>query len=398
MWNLSKKVKDRFLKSNLLPIQECDQDWEIALEEAKKEGENLTERLKAELEEVKDELLHVLPSRFIPYIENSTLNQPTLPKQVREDYLQWIRERHKEFEQILDAAYEQTKWGVTYLPTTVQEVFAESLHDSTIQRIERQNNTLHLYINTEGGFSSKSFVHFIFRNIISEETDEPIQVGQWLVYKELKKIDDGFSFRVLFECPDAEWTITMKEMDAQYYYRPIFYVTLRDENKIEETSFAEYVAQLNPAYHYWLITPDVKCYIKSFSRDIILGNGKIEFIQNKMVVTVGNQCFTYELNKYNPIEFIYTNVYEDPYAYFSKPVPTEQLEEAALSNEIKLKVRAWNTMHANPEELADIINHVLGKMKITEENEMMVSVFANHFYKAGILSKAVIEKYRTVID
>jgi hypothetical protein len=37
-------------------------------------------------------------------------------------------------------------------------------------------------------------------------------------------------------------------------------------------------------------------------------------------------------------------------------------------------------------------------MEITEENEMMVSVYANHFYKEGILTEAVIEKYRTIID
>lgn len=397
MWNISKEVKEKYLKCNQLPIHESDKDWESALREAKEEGEDLIGRLKEELEEVKEELLHVLPSRFIPYVENGTLNQPTLPKQVREDYLQWMREADKEFEQILNAAYEQTKQGVTYLPTTVQDVFAESLHDSTIERIEREDNTLHLYVNTEGGFSSKSFVHFNFENVIAEETDESIQVGQWLVYNELQKIDDGFAFRVLFECPDAEWTIAMKGMNAQYYYRPIAYATLRDEGKIEDTSLAEYVSQLNPDYRYWLITPDVTCSIRSVSEKIILENGKIEFVQNNMVITVGNECFTYELDEYNPIKFIYTNVYENPYAHFSEPVPTEQLEAAALSDELEMQVRAWNTMYANPEELADIINRVLCKMEITEENEMMVSVYASHFYKAGILTEVVIEKYRTVI-
>jgi hypothetical protein len=41
MWNISKEVKGKFLKYNLLPIHESDQDWEIALREAKEEGEDL---------------------------------------------------------------------------------------------------------------------------------------------------------------------------------------------------------------------------------------------------------------------------------------------------------------------------------------------------------------------
>ena len=55
-------------------------------------------------------------------------------------------------------------------------------------------------------------------------------------------------------------------------------------------------------------------------------------------------------------------------------------------------------MYANPKELADIINHVLWKMEITEENEMMLSVYTSHFYKEEILTEAVIEKFRALID
>ncbi len=273
MWNISKVVKEKFSKNNLLPIHESDQDWENALKEAKEEGEDLITRLKEELEEVKAELLQVLPSRFIPYMENGTLNQPALPKTVREDYLQWVQDANREFEQILDAAFEQTRQGITFLSTAVQDVFAESLHDSIIERIERDGDTLHLYLNTESGFSTKPLVHFIFKNIISEVTDEPIQVGQWVIYYELQKTDDGFALRVLFECPDAEWTIAMKELDAQYYYRPISYTTLSDEGKMEETSLAEYLAKLNPNFSYWLITPHVTCAIKEISENIIIENG-----------------------------------------------------------------------------------------------------------------------------
>ncbi|MEH7252300.1 DUF4085 family protein [Neobacillus niacini] len=398
MWNLSKEVKEKFLKCTILPIHESDEDWEHALRDAKEEGEDLIARLKEELEEVKDELLRILPNRFIHYVDNGTLNQPSLPKTVREDYLQWVQEAYKKFEQILDAAYENTKQSVTFLSSAVQDVFAESLHDSTIERIEREGDTLHLYINTDGGFSSKSHVHFIFQNVTAEKTDEPIQVGQWLIYYELQKTVDGFAFRVLFDCPDSEWTITMKSMDAEYYYRPVAYATMNDEGKVEETSLSDYVSQLDPDYRYWLITPHVTCAIKTLSENMTLENGKIEFGQNEMVVITGNERFTYKLVEYNPIKFIYTDVYEDPYAHFSEPVPRKEIEAAAFSDELELQVRAWNTMYANPNELAEIINRVLSKIEISNENEMMISVYVSHFFKKGILTEAVVEKYHKLID
>lgn len=398
MWNLTKEVKEKFSKCHLLPIHESDDDWKMAIREAKAEGEDLFTRLKEELEEVKEELLHVLPSRFITYVENGTLNQPTLPRTVREDYLQWMQDSAKEFEQILDAAYEQTQQAVAYLPNEVQDVFAESLHDSIIERMEREGDTLHLYINTDGGFSTKSHIHLIFQDVIMEESDEPLQVGQWFIYYELQKTDNGFAFRVLFDCPDAKWTITMKRMDAQYYYRPKVYTRLRDEEKLEETSLADYVPLLNPDDRYWLITPHLTCRIIAFKENLIVENGKIEFGQNEMVVTVESHRFIYDLKEYNPIQFIYTDVYEDPYGHFNEPVPIEEIEAAALGNDLELQVRAWNTMYANPNELVAIINRVLLKMKITEENEMIVSVYASHFYKNNILTEAVVEKYRNLID
>lgn len=104
------------------------------------------------------------------------------------------------------------------------------------------------------------------------------------------------------------------------------------------------------------------------------------------------------MSEYNPIQFIYTDVYEDPYAHLNEPVPKDELELAALSDNLELQVRAWNTLYANPNELADIINQVLQKIEITEKNEIILGVYAIHFYRNGILTDKVIEKYRTLID
>ncbi|MGM7684744.1 DUF4085 family protein [Cytobacillus sp. Hm23] len=57
-------------------------DCEIELRDEKSRKGRLFIYLKEQLDRVKGELLHTLPGRFIPYLENGTLNQPTLPKAV----------------------------------------------------------------------------------------------------------------------------------------------------------------------------------------------------------------------------------------------------------------------------------------------------------------------------
>ena len=53
-----------------------------------------------------------------------------------------------------------------------------------------------------------------------------------------------------------------------------------------------------------------------FSENFIVENGTIEFRSTEMIVTIGNEQFSYDLNEYNPIHFIYTDIYEDPYEHF----------------------------------------------------------------------------------
>lgn len=398
MWNISKEVKDEFLKHHLLPILETDEEWEMTLRAAKEEGEDLAGRLKDELAEAKEQLLHVLPSRFLPYLQDGTLNQPSLPKSVRMDYLKWVNDGYIKFEKAMSAAFENTKNALAYLPAAVQDVFEESLHDSTLSRIEREKDTLHLFIDTDGGFSSKAFIHFTFSGVSSEETDLPIQVGQWFIYDELLKTDEGFGFRVLFEAPESQWTITMKELDAEYYFRPKDYTRLRDEEKLQEISLEEYIKGLNPELRYWFITPDAVCPIQSFSKNIDIENGSISFTEQEMVLTAEKERHVYNLNEYNPIAFIYTNKYEDPYAQLSEPLPAEEIEAAILSDDLGLQVRAWNTLYTNFHELADTINNVLKKLTITEENEMMVSIYVAQFYQEGILTEEVIRRYHAFIS
>lgn len=396
MWNVSKEAKERFEKCNLLPIHESDDEWEIVIREAKEEGGDLAASLREELEEVKGELLDILPSRFIPYVEDGSLNQPTLPKAVRADYLQWMQEADKEFEDMLDAASENTQQAITYLSNSVQAVMEESLHDAVIERIEQVGETIHLYLNTDGGFSTKSLIHLEFEGVKNEVSDVSIQVEQWLIYYELQKRSEGFAFRALFDSPQAEWTIKMENMEADYYYRPKEYRHLREGEQLEDITLLEYIAMLNQDHSYWFITPHIECNITSLSEGIEIEDGKIEINNGQVVVTFGGKQYTYDNEAVKG--YIYTDIDEEIQHRYEEPLPFDEIEAAALGSDIERQVQAWNTMYANSEALQDVINRVLSKVKMTDENEMIIEVYVNHFYNEGILKEAVAALYQDLID
>lgn len=396
MWNVTKEARERFEKCNLLPIHESDEEWETVIREAKEEGEDLAASLREELEEVKEELLDILPSRFIPYVLDGSLNQPTLPKAVRMDYVQWMQEADKEFEDILDAASENTEQAITCLSNSVQSVLEESLHDTVIERIVREGETIHLYLNTDGGFSTKSLIHLIFEGVKREVSDTSIQVEQWLIYYELQKRGEGFAFRALFDSPQAEWTITMENMEAEYYYRPKEYRHLREEEQLEEITLLEYIAMLDQDHSYWFITPHIECSITSLSEGMAIEGGTVEIEKEQVVVTVGGKQYTYDNEAMKG--YIYTDNDEEILHRYEEPLPFDEIESAVLGSDIERQVQAWNTMYANPEALRDLINHVLAKVKMTDENEMMIEVYVNHFYHEGILTEAVTALYQDLLD
>jgi len=399
MWNISIEAKKAFSKCTALPIHETDEDWEITLREAKEEGEDIHTTLKAELEEAKAELLQVLPSRFIPFLENGTLNQPVLPKDVRNDYLQWVRKQEQTFEKLLEAAYDQSEKAASNLPPTAQAVLTEGFHDAIIERVERERENLHLFINTESGFYNKSYVHLVFLNVLTEFAEMPLQTGQYMIYDELMRIKDGYALRVLFDAPESEWTISMESIEASCYYRPAFYTIYHNEEMGEELSFEDYLKQLNhPDHNYWLITPDVSCPIKIDSHEVILENGKMSFKEDKIIISVANSRYVYNMDEYHPINFIFTETYEDPYAQNNEPLPQEEIESAILGNDLELQVRAWNTLFSNPMNHVDLINNVLLQTEISEENEMLLAVFISEFNEKGILTEEVIEKFQSMID
>lgn len=389
MWHLTLQEKRAFEQAHVLSIPETDQEWESGLANAMEEGIDLLAEKKEDLDDVRGRLLSSIPERFYPYVLDGTFNTPLLPKSVREDYINWVNERTATFEGVLDAAHESKQGALPYLSDGAREVYEQSLHDAQIVGITRMDNQLVLHMDTTGGFCTKSVVFLIFTGIISEIGE--IAVGQYYIYDELIKTDDGIALRVIFDSPELEWTIEAASLDAVYYYPPKTYYDFSDTE-----DFIGYIASLNMEHPHYLITSNIQAEIVGIleaATYFILEAGALE--QRVDGIFLGDEFIAESFVACMP--FIHTSVYEDPYAYFSEPVPIEELEGAALSDNLELQVRAWNTMYANPQECVMIINHVLMRMTPTEDNEMMLYVYVRHFEKEGVLTEETREKYGAII-
>jgi len=51
-----------------------------------------------------------------------------------------------------------------------------------------------------------------------------------------RKAANGMALRVIFDCPEVEWTIEAEELDAEFYYRPKTYSDFADNG-----NFSTYV-------------------------------------------------------------------------------------------------------------------------------------------------------------
>lgn len=383
MFYLTKKWYDDHQKKHQLLIPESDEIWDQLLEE---EPHEFLSNQKQELRELKEELLSILPTQFHPYVENETLNQPELPKTVREEYLAWLESCQKEMEAQFNLIYKEREKALPFLTSSGNEVFKESFHDGIVERIVRKDNNLHLYLDLSGGFSKMQYVELIFSDVMEEE---PLMAKSWWIHDELRKTEEGFGLRVLFE--GFEWTIFAKNIEANYFFRPVSYFDWRYEEK--EFTFEEFLENLHMENVYYFITPD---FIAPLSN--IIEEDNITFTDDRIIVMFGGSSYHYFLEDSNPISFIYCESFEDAEAKFVEPVPLEELVEAARSSDLEVKVRAWNMMYANPKELRTYIHEVLWNLDISEEDEMFLSVFVTHFQREGVLTNELKTKFKEVLQ
>lgn len=395
MWNITLEAKEIFERSNLLPIHETDDEWEIVLREAKEEGEDIFQELRTELDEIKEELYQIVPKRFHPYIENGTLNQPSLPVSVREDYLSWIQERDEAFEQILTLASEQTEKAVEQLSENVQEVFKDSLHDSQIKKIDRNADSIKLVLDS-GGFSKMERMYLQFYGVSDETSNEPLTAEERIVYYEMQQVNDDYYFRILTD--ELEWTVAFTDLTAYFYFRPAIYTQLDMEDKLAELTPSEYIQQLNPKQNYWLITPEFEQKIIFLNGKLAIERGKLEINEEFLKIIDSEKEYIYPSEEYQLAELIYTDVYENPEEFLEEMLPADEIIPAIFGENTQLQIQAWNTMYTDPLAYKEEINQVLDKIQLTEENEMLLLIYIEHFKEYSILKSSILTKFKTLLE
>ena len=372
MWHLTIEKKKESEKAHVLSIRETDEEWENDLQAAEEEGIDLAAELREWLDEVRPRLLQALPEKFHPYVHNHTFNTQYLPKTVRKQYLAWTADVDQTFREVLQSAHGMKQQAMPYLPQSAYDVFSDSLHDAQIQMLERDDETVAIMLNTSGGFTSKAIVILKFIGIQQEVGQ--LEKGSWYIYDELQKTADGFALRVIWQCPEVEWTIHCKTIEAAYYFRPLAYHDAK-----EQTDWQSFHKLLNRSYQHFFISDVVIPWDFTMPEERTDG----VYIDNVKIANSLQEC----------IALVYCDNYEDPYAIFSVPVPAEELEQAIVSNDLEWKTRAFNTLYANPLDHREIINRILQKIHIQEENEMMISIMVQHFMKQGILDEETKKRF-----
>lgn len=391
MWHLTYTDYLRQQQANALILPE---DWDALYTYYRNDGVNPDRIHSEELAMVKDELLQVLPERFIPYVEDGTINRPSLPEEVRQDFVQWQAQENAKFEELLGLTMIDFEEIKPKLEAKFAEVIEGGLHDAVITQIVDD----HIFINTEGGFTAKAFVILHLDNCTNRDGD--LQVGDTILYEETKLIDDQVALR--FITNRGEFTVQAAQIVADFYYRPMAYHELVANEVLPDVSAQTFINELDKTLEYVVIANNLALPITSFvvqGAEMAQFDGGYIFKQGQAIfASINNELYEIAPNELEWLSQIYTTTYVDPYAIFSEPVPSDELPAALRSTDLSLIVRAWNTLYENPTGHETLINKALIELaeNVDNENNVMLDVYVAHFDALGIITndtKMALAKY-----
>ncbi|HJH11193.1 MAG TPA: DUF4085 domain-containing protein [Metalysinibacillus jejuensis] len=391
MWHLTYTDYLRQQQANALILPE---DWDALYTYYRNDGVNPDRIHSEELAMVKDELLQVLPERFIPYVEDGTINRPSLPEEVRQDFVQWQAQENAKFEELLGLTMIDFEEIKPKLEAKFAEVIEGGLHDAVITQIVDD----HIFINTEGGFTAKAFVILHLDNCTNRDGD--LQVGDTILYEETKLIDDQVALR--FITNRGEFTVQAAQIVADFYYRPMAYHELVANEVLPDVSAQTFINELDKTLEYVVIANNLALPITSFvvqGAELAQFDGGYIFKQGQAIfASINNELYEIAPNELEWLSQIYTTTYVDPYAIFSEPVPSDELPAALRSTDLSLIVRAWNTLYENPTGHETLINKALIELaeNVDNENNVMLDVYVAHFDALGIITndtKMALAKY-----
>ena len=310
-----------------------------------------------------------LPEEFLEAIKNKTLFDD---KMLMIKFETWCMNQIENYNQALKASYEKRSDIAQKFNESAWPLFQQSFHDGEILYAKQCGEDFILFMDMSGGFTAQSIIKLTFHQAHLDG-----KVEGYYLYDELVEIKDGFALRILssYGSPFVEGTIYFENVSAIGLFRPAVYLEPGDVK-----TWPQFVESLNQEDNYFVVNdfeiiPIDLTSLKQTSDGIFAG----EFYLGK----------DYEQAK----ERIYCATYEDPYAHFSEPVPKHEILAAIFSGDQTLSVRAFNTVFALGEEVADIVNEALRRAKVGSDDGIYFSVMANHFYNLHCLEEELKDKW-----
>ena len=391
MWYLT---YDAYLRQQYANALQLPEDWDALYTYYRKDGVNPDRIHSEELQAVKKDLLQVLPKRFVPYVEDGSLNRPTLVKEVREDFIAWQMEENARFEALLGSSMMDFEQHKAKFEPKLAEVIEGGLHDAIVTAIVDN----HIFINTEGGFTAKACVILHIDDCLQQQGN--LQRNDVILYEEIHLVEDEIHLRLITH--NGEVTFIAKNIEADFYYRPMPYHELIANEVLPDVTAHHFIKELDPNLNYFVITDQYVLPITSF---VIQGAELAQFEEgtilqkdNAIYLQINNELTKIAQSEIEWLSQLFTTTYVDPYAIFSEPVPNEQLPAALRSNDLTLIVRAWNTLYENPTGHEMLINEALIELaeNVNNENNVMLDVYVAHFDALGIITndtKMALAKY-----
>lgn len=310
-----------------------------------------------------------LPDKFLEAIKNKTLFDDEM---LMNEFEKWCKSQIESYNRAGKAIYEKRSGIVKKFDESAWNLFEQSFHDGKILYADQCGKDFILFMDMSGGFTVESIIKLTFHNAHLDGN-----VEGYYVYDELIETEEGFALRILSShgFPYVEGTIYFENVSAIGLFRPVVYTEPGDV-----TSWHQFVEALNQQDQYYVVE-DYK----------IIAIDLASLKQTNDGIFAGELYLgkDYEQAK----ERIYCATYEDPYAHFSEPVPKHELLGAIFSGDQTLSVRAFNTIFALGEEVADIVNEALLRAKVGSDDGIYFSVMANHFYNLHCLEEELKDKW-----
>lgn len=408
--------------AHVLVLPESDEEWADFIRSFEEEGEDVQTYLRHELEQMKGRLLHVLPEEFHPFIEDGSINQPSLAKEVKVRLLAWIKGKQQEYEAVSEQAHVHFESIRNQLPEGF--VNLQGLHDASILHVVRKEDAIRITLDGTGSFTNANRIVLTFQRVKEEQSELPLQEGQYWLYEEVDVHEVGAVFRVLVDGPMTQWAVVAEDVIIEYYYKATSVAIWQDEETIfgatakeveqTETSvgvsfpgkYKELLMEQNGGYltHNLIVTAQAVVDVgRLFSSEELIDEGELLWISQNVALdysggleptVIYKEIGQIAENVEQFLEACLSTEYVDEMEIFSVPLSDEELEPAVLGDNLELMVRAWNTMYEQPEKHVPLIEKGLLFLLVQEDENLlnMGSTFAFLFEEKGIFTEVFKER------